>query len=483
MEHASRFSKRTFLTTAPANPTVVRTAWVVGLLSLVSCLSVLPIAKTPIGPISSFVPIYTSFLAIFDLITAVVLYGQYRVLGSRGVLVLASGYLFTAASTTAYALIFPGVLAPSGLFGPGPQSTSAMYMFWHTGFPLIVIVYGFVKGAPATGQERRPSRKATRRAVVLSVVVTLTVVAAFLTLATGGNGLLPDLLVNNVTTALGHLFLYAIWGLNVTAFVLLFLRRPHSVLDIWLLFVLAVWVFDLALSAAFNSGRYDLGWYVGRVYGLIGSGFLLVTLLSEFIRNYGRLFELSDALSQANTALEELSFLDSLTGLANRRSFDEYIVSQFGAAKRLAQPVALVICDVDHFKLYNDRYGHQAGDDCLQRVAAAIQACCRRPTDRACRYGGEEFAVILPGIDGKGAAQIAEQFRESVAKLNLPHGASPSGHRVTLSAGVAVEVPTAIATVAELIQAADAALYQAKREGRNRVVVSVPLAQTRPKTS
>jgi diguanylate cyclase (GGDEF)-like protein len=192
-------------------------------------------------------------------------------------------------------------------------------------------------------------------------------------------------------------------------------------------------------------------------------------LLSEFVANYGRLFEMSAQLKKANLTLEELSLQDGLTGLANRRSFDQYLTEQVGVATRTQRPLSLMVCDVDHFKLFNDHYGHQEGDECLKQVAMALKSCCRRPADKACRYGGEEFALVLPDTDLAGAEQIAQTVREAIAKLNIPHQAGAAPY-VSLSGGVAVLVPAAGTTDADLLKAADTALYQAKNQGRNRII-------------
>jgi diguanylate cyclase (GGDEF)-like protein len=179
--------------------------------------------------------------------------------------------------------------------------------------------------------------------------------------------------------------------------------------------------------------------------------------------------ELSTA-QDANRSLEKLSHEDGLTNLANRRQFDLYLTNQMALARRKRQTLALVMCDVDEFKSYNDRYGHQAGDECLRLVAAALKSCCRRPTDLAARYGGEEFALILPDTAFAGAIGIAEQARQAVARLKIPHLHSPAGDFVSFSGGVSIFVAQFNMTEAQLIQSADEALFQAKHEGRNRIV-------------
>jgi diguanylate cyclase (GGDEF)-like protein len=174
-------------------------------------------------------------------------------------------------------------------------------------------------------------------------------------------------------------------------------------------------------------------------------------------------------LGAANANLEHLSLHDGLTDLANRRHFDAYLAGQMAIARRHQRALALVMCDVDAFKAYNDQYGHQAGDACLKQVAAALRSCCRRPADMPARYGGEEFAVILPDTELIGAARIAESARDAVARLQIPHEHSPASPFVSVSGGVAVLLPNIDMTAPQLTEAADRALYQAKQRGRNRI--------------
>jgi diguanylate cyclase (GGDEF)-like protein len=166
----------------------------------------------------------------------------------------------------------------------------------------------------------------------------------------------------------------------------------------------------------------------------------------------------------------EKARIDGLTQIANRRRFDEYLSQEWRRHIRMQQPLSLLICDVDHFKLYNDRQGHQAGDECLKNVAKALNRCYR-VGDLVARYGGEEFAMVLPQTDRVGAVQVAERVRAAVAAAALPHPASPVCNRVTVSIGVACITPPphAPSDARALIEQADRQLYQAKHLGRNQV--------------
>jgi diguanylate cyclase (GGDEF)-like protein len=185
-----------------------------------------------------------------------------------------------------------------------------------------------------------------------------------------------------------------------------------------------------------------------------------------------KLVEVSNDLSAANQRLEELSHQDSLTGIANRRAFDFLLERQFREAKRRSEPFSVALCDVDHFKAYNDHYGHLAGDDCLKQIAAALARACKRPTDVAARFGGEEFALLLPETTGEGALAVVERVRQELAALGIAHAGSLTSSCVTLSAGIASFSPERDIASRDLTVRADAALYRAKQLGRNRAVAA-----------
>jgi len=173
-------------------------------------------------------------------------------------------------------------------------------------------------------------------------------------------------------------------------------------------------------------------------------------------------------LRDTNAQLLLLASLDGLTGIANRRSLDEYFAQEWSRAVRQQTPLALLMIDIDHFKQFNDLYGHPAGDRCLQAVAGALRERVQRAQDCVARFGGEEFALVLPDTDRKGAMHIAEQLRLTIQALAIPHRAAADGH-VTVSIGCAVVLPSNAEDPATLLQMADSALYSAKLAGRNRV--------------
>ena len=183
-----------------------------------------------------------------------------------------------------------------------------------------------------------------------------------------------------------------------------------------------------------------------------------------------KLVEASGKLVSLNKELENLSRHDGLTEIANRRFLDESLLAEVRRAARARAPLSFILADIDHFKAYNDQYGHQAGDACLKQIATVLRSAARRPADLAARYGGEEFAMVLPETPLEGAITVAKAVAQGVAELGIAHARSSTGQMVTLSQGIASCVPGPETSPEQLIERADRALYEAKDQGRNRYV-------------
>jgi signal transduction histidine kinase/ActR/RegA family two-component response regulator len=244
-----------------------------------------PFAKVPLGQVWPFIPIYQSALVVNDVITAVLLLAQFGFLRSRALLVLAAGYLFTATMAGVHMLTFPGLFAPTGLLGAGPQTTAWLFMFWHGGFPLCVIAYALLKD-PAERTGRGAGRAGA--AIAASVAGVLIAAGVLALVATAGQRLLPAIMVGNRYTASMLGVVATTWALSGVALLVLWRRRPHAVLDLWLMVVMCAWVFDIALAAVLNAGRFDLGFYAGRIYGLAAASFVLMVLLFDHSRLYAQ---------------------------------------------------------------------------------------------------------------------------------------------------------------------------------------------------
>jgi diguanylate cyclase (GGDEF)-like protein len=451
-----------FLSTLPAIPGERRLAQATMLLSLLVFLVIVPYAKTPLPQVWAFIPSYESALVVNDLITAALLFGQFGSFRAKAVYILASGYLFTACIAIAHALTFPGLFTDTGLLGAGPQTTAWLYIIWHGGFPLFIIAYALMKDQPKSSVQPRYS---VHLSIVIGMMAVLALVAVLTLLTTLGHPLLPAIMAGSHYSPTMIVVISTIWLLSLAALIALKWRRSPSVLDLWLQVVMCTWLCDIALSAVLNGGRFDLGFYAGRIYGLLAASFILLVLLVESGMLYARLLELA-------TTLRQLTSVDALTGIANRRAFDLALDSDWRQATRNGSAFSLLLIDVDHFKKFNDCYGHIAGDDCLRAVAQTLAGNARRAGDVVARYGGEEFAVLLPNTDREEAMLLAERMCETVRQRNIAHTPSEAA-QVTISVGVATCRPSDKAVLAStLVEAADKALYVAKQSGRNRVAAS-----------
>jgi PAS domain S-box-containing protein len=264
-----------FLSTLPATPRDRTVALAVVGVSSILFACAMPFAGVRLAPIPAFVASYQSALAVIDLITAILLFSQFGMLRSRALLLLASGYLFTAAAAIVHALTFPGLFAPAGLFDGGPQTTVWLYMIWHSGFPLLVLGYAALKdsdgGAKITGS--------AGGAILTSVIAVAVAMSAVGWVVISKHDILPTLLSEGHYTSTMIGVVSTVWCLSLAALLVLWFRRPHSVIDVWLMVVLLAWLFDIALSAIVNVSRFDLGFYVGRIYGLLAASFVLAALL------------------------------------------------------------------------------------------------------------------------------------------------------------------------------------------------------------
>jgi diguanylate cyclase (GGDEF)-like protein len=239
----------------------------------------------------------------------------------------------------------------------------------------------------------------------------------------------------------------------------------------------AYWCFAIPVVVPISIRMMWVGDQIHLVMGLMMVIFGLAMLATS--AQVHRLFRDSERLrrelfssAEVAQALEYLVRLDSLTGIPNRRLFEEELSKEWARAQRDNAPLSLIMVDIDHFKEYNDHYGHPAGDLCLVEVAQAMHHALSRPGDVVARIGGEEFAFLLPQTDLSGAISVAEQIRERILALNFPHDASPVASHVTLSFGVSSSELASVSSPAELIRTSDIALYEAKRCGRNQIVAA-----------
>jgi PAS domain S-box-containing protein len=355
-----------FLSTQPATPRDRAVAFaVLGVSSILFALAV-PFAGVPLTPVPAFVASYQSALAINDLITAILLYSQFAILRSRAMLLLASAYLFTAAAAIVHGLTFPGLFAPTGLLGAGSQTTVWLYMIWHAGFPLLSLGYALTKdrdGGPKIGWS-------TGRAVTASVVAVGAVMTALTWIVTVQHHLLPTLLSGGHYTQTMLIVVSGVWLLSLAALIVLWSRRPHRVIDVWLIVVLFAWLFDIALAAILNVARFDLGFYVGRIYGLCAASFVLGMLLVDNVALQAKMARLVGVLRrQAASERDYHAERERLFSAVVESSKDAIITQAldgtitawnkaaedlfgYSAAEAVGQPISIIVppdrrCEVD----------------------------------------------------------------------------------------------------------------------------------------
>ncbi len=410
---------------------------------------VLPFSHGQLREHPGFMPAFGTMVLLVDALTAGLLLVQAQQTRDRSGLRLAAAYLFTSLIIVPHLLAFPGVLAVQSVIG-GPSSAIWLWCIWHGGFPLGVI--WFVLGRPG---------QLPRLALVRTVAVVCLVTAGLGALATADLSWMPQIIVAGQYNRLNTLGIGpAILIATVVAEILVLVRlRCRNPIAVWLSVALLAAILDVSLTLA-GGGRFTLGWYAARGLSLMTSLTVFFALISELMREAGR-------VAGMNSQLERMLRTDVLTRLANRRAFNTGLETEWRRANREQTALSLLMIDIDWFKGFNDRYGHPAGDVCLQQVAAALADQVQRPADLATRLGGEEFAVLLPSTEEIGAHQVAERIRAAVAALELPHASSALGH-LTVSIGVATIRPFESGLEAcQLVSWADEALYAAKAAGRN----------------
>lgn len=279
------------LSTATAAPAEKRIAWGVAIVSAAVFLALAPFATVPLMEAPAFIPAYVSALIVISLVTAVILTGQFVRWRSLAILALAAGYLFDAAILVPYLLSFPGMFGDGPLIG-GHQTTPWLFSFWHAGFPLFVMAYALLRDVDARSSLSDPRGPLIAAAAFVGVLVLAMTFAAV-----AGDEVLPAVLDGNVKTPVSFYIFGSVWALSVAALGAMWWKGIRSSLDIWVCVVLVAWICDIALSAVLNAGRYDVGYYFGRLYGLAALSFVLILVLLETTGLHSRVVAAAERLS------------------------------------------------------------------------------------------------------------------------------------------------------------------------------------------
>lgn len=437
----------------------VLSAVAVAALIVVATVILLPVAERPLAEVKPFLPIFATTVFITEYLTAYMLLTHFRSNREAFLGALSGASIYVAIMAVVQITIFPGVFSDTGLLSAGPQSAVWIWTLWHGGYPTFVLLALLLRMQSVTR-----GRQEILPRIGLGIVLLAPLVAAGLAwLAVAGGGLLPPLIDGASYTKLVQSPAAAVVvTLNLLALITCVLvTRLRDVLSAWLAVAILASLADVALTLV-ASARFSLGWYAARCLSLVSSSVVLGVLVWQTSNLYRQ-------LAQAHRALGERAILDALTGTYNRGHFIDQFPRDVRRALRERAPLALMLVDVDHFKAYNDSFGHQQGDDCLRAIAHAMQRALKRPADYLARYGGEEFVVVLPHTDAEGAMHIANAIREAVTALRLP--AAAQGHIVSVSVGLSIFDPELDDYETDvIIRRADDALYHAKRSGRDRIV-------------
>ncbi len=407
-------------------------------------------------PLAAFLPIVVTIWFCAQALTALLLFGQYYVTGAIGFVLFASAYEFAAILAVPYLFGVPGVVSNAAPSLAGEQSTVWLWLLWHLAFPaLIVLGFGL---DPLLERKTMGSRGEIGSSLAFTAIATFVGAAIVALIVWSARGALSEMVIAGRSTPLfryGAAPLVALANAGACAFVFVRGKRATS-LGIWIALALFAAALEGAI-AAFSESTFSLAWYLANVETTLTAGLVLAMLLLEIGLLYGR--------------LSDLATRDALTGLYNRRVLDDYLHWAFEYASRRELGLALLVVDIDHFKRYNDRYGHASGDVALRRVAAVLRKSAVRRYDLVARYGGEEFVIALFNVGPHQAAVVAERLKQRIDAASIPHAAVDSG-RLSVSIGVGQVGDAASSTVEELFAAADRALYQAKAAGRDRYMLA-----------
>lgn len=428
-----------YLSTLPSSASDRNAAiWAVGG-SLVLFAAALPFVRITFPPIPAFIASYQSSLAVVYVITSVLLFSQFGILRSHGILYLANGYLFTALAIAGYALTYDDLFSDKGLFFPGPETTIWLYLVWHAGFPLFVLCYAMSD----TDLRATKTRRAANRRIIWSIAGVVSFAILLLLVLTIGHKLLPPLIVEKrfssaMIATIAFIFLTCVVAISV-----LLRRRVYSVLDVWMTVILSAWMFDISLSAVFNAARFDFGYYAGRIYGLFAAGAILAILLTETASLQLRLSLLMRRQArEAADALQNYDDRDRLFQAAVRSSNDAIITKSltgiitgwnqaaerlfgYSATEAIGQRIDIIVPP--------ERQDEE--NDILDRVARR-QAIRNQETVRRSKDGRllDVSLSVSPVLSASGeligAAKVARDITDqklNEEKFKLAVDASPSG--------------------------------------------------------
>lgn len=436
---------------AARRPAVIA-ATAICLVLLALALTFVSIGSTQGMAVPAFIPFAATNWAIADMLTSFLLLAQYYASKRTYLAVLAFGYAASGLLSGPYLLEFPGVLWTAQLSIADQQIPVYLWLAWHFLFTGSILVATFIE---RDRKEHEPSREAASLWVLISGTLAVTGLITFTIIQLKES--LPVLLVNGRFQAQWSMTVIpALLAMAVAAFGFIAAGwRRLSNLHLWLLVAVFADGLDLMLNM-FSNGRFSYNWYLGKCETIFTAVIVLFMLMSDVADMYRK--------------LADIATMDPLTGLHNRRSFDNHLGFILTLLRRNPSHLAMLVIDIDHFKNFNDAFGHAVGDTILARVAAALTSVVTRPLDMVARWGGEEFVVILPDTEREGALTLADEARRIVESMQYV-SAEGKVAAVTISIGIAYVSRGELPNSMDLFKTADASLYEAKANGRNRVAI------------
>jgi len=451
------------LTYAVATITQRRAALATVLGLIFFAILAVPFGTHPAGQIDAILPAVGSAMMVAMIVSGVMLRNEYHTTRFVPLAILSVAYWTTAILLLPYMLASRHAFSATG-FGLGAQTAPWLWIVWHAAFVMLVGAYVWSDSYFSRNAVTPPdAAEIVRRCTMVTAIVAGSAVGLIVVfharlpalVGPGGYTQAYRLLVSQLLLASACVVMATMIARNA-------LRHTTH---LWLTVVLAAFTVDVYLNGEIVNGPFTVAWYMGFFEAAVWqSTFLFVQLRHAN--------EQLAAFVAGTRSLVEETQRDALTNLFNRRGFDDRFELALADSKASDASIALLALDLDHFKAYNDHFGHLAGDEALRAVAGAMTSTVNRPSDACCRVGGEEFAIILSGTNEAGAATVAERVRLAVMRLRIRHAPEVALPAMTVSVGVAVMHSAAQITAKTLYDRADQALYRAKRLGRNRVVTS-----------
>jgi diguanylate cyclase (GGDEF)-like protein len=424
-------------------------------------LFAIPFGARPAGESDALIPALDSGAFVAMLVTAAILRNQFRAGRYIPLAFLAVAYACTALMLLPYTLIFPHGFSPDG-FGTAAQAAPWLWVGWHGAFVMLVGAYvwsdSFFSRIPS--KMSKALRFVHWYAAAVGSIALLWIGAVII-----GHDRLPVLVERSGYSPFYHSIVeQPLLAIVAIVFLTLVARtRLRRATELWLGVALLGVGIEVYVSGTLVRAPFTVGWYICAFQAVVWQSLFLINQLRHANEQFA-------AFAAEKGSLIEETLRDALTGLYNRRGFDERFSKMAADCRRTGDSLALLALDLDYFKAYNDHFGHAAGDDALRAVGKALGSIANLPMDACCRIGGEEFAIVLAMADETSARTVADRIQKAIEKLAIRHSGEFATH-LTASIGLAVSNGVKPVGVRDLYERADSALYRAKRLGRNRVAV------------